>query len=111
MTSVTVDDVPDHVLERVLNSRGFRKMVQYQHLAKGITALEEDGDLKDDLVSRITNQHSTVNTRASITEVLDLLVTEVRAFTEPMTEEADEDPVETDELEDLFIDEDEGDSP
>lgn len=105
-SSIQVEDVPEEVLERILNSRGFRKMVLYEHLSEGIKALEEDGNLKSDLAGRIAERHSSVRSADSILEVFNLLVDEVRAFTEPVTSEVEDDPVEPHELEDLFVDDD-----
>lgn len=105
---ISVDELTDEQIERVLNSRGFQKMLAYQKLADGIEVLEEQDDIFSSMVENIRKQHRHVNSADSVREVLTLFVDEVKTFTEPLV---DEDAVDGADLEDLYVGEGEEDSP
>lgn len=103
---ITTDDLTDEQIERVLNSRGFQKMLAYQQLASGIDVLEDQDEIYASMVTSITNQHTSVSTESSVEEVLTLFQDEVRAFTEPLAGQEDGDTPTSDDLEDLFVEDD-----
>jgi len=98
---LTTDDLTDEQIERVLNSRGFQKMLSYQRLADGIDVLEDQDEIFDSMVTSITNQHGSVSTESSVREVLELFRQEVQMFTDPLTDDAD---IDQGDLEDLYVD-------
>lgn len=102
---VSVDELTDEQIERVLNSRGFQKMLAYNRLADGIDVLETEDEIYESMVSTITKQHSNISTRASTREVLRLFREEVEAFTEPLVDDETGEAVESDDLEDLYVSE------
>jgi len=103
---ITTDDLTDEQIERVLNSRGFKKMLAYQQLADGISVLKDQDEIYDSMVTSIQSQHSSVSTRESVEEVLDRFVDEVEAFTKPLAEDSSETDATAADLEDIFVDED-----
>lgn len=105
---ISTDDLTDEQIERVLNSRGFQKMLAYNRLADGIEVLEDQDELFASMVTSITKQHGSVSTESSIREALDLFRQEVQTFTEPLAA-AEGDGMTADDLEDVFVEEDEGD--
>ena len=103
-TPLTVDELTDDQIERVLNSRGFQRMLAYQRLAEGISVLEEQDDIYESMVTSITNQHSSLSTESSTREVLELFVDEVAMFTEPLSRDG-ESHADADDIEDIFAEE------
>lgn len=104
MTGLDPDDLTDEQIRRVLQTRGFAKMLAYTKLADGIEVLEEQDAIYDSMVNSITERHSSVSTKASVEEFFDLFVDEVTTYTEDMTEEDAEMAAENEEtLEDVFI--------
>jgi hypothetical protein len=101
-----LEDLTDQQIQRVLNMRGFQKMLAYGRLADGIGVLEDEGQLFDSMVSSITKQHGQIRSESSTREVLRLFRDEVETFTEPLVDE-DGDDVEADDLEDLYVDDEE----
>ena len=100
----STEDLTDEQIERVLNSRGFQKMLAYSRLADGIDVLEEEDEIFESMVNTITKQHSQVRSEASIREVLDLFQQEVATFTEPLVDE-NGDGMESTDLEDIYVEE------
>jgi hypothetical protein len=100
---ISTDDLTEDQIERVLNTRGFQKMLAYSKLADGIEVLEAEDEIFDSMVTTITKQHSSVSTEASVREVLELFQHEVATFTEPLVE--DDDGMNGDDLEDLYAEE------
>lgn len=96
------DDLTDDEITAVLNSRLFVKGLKYRRLADGIEVLEDDDEVYTSLVTSIHRQHSSIKSRSSVEEVLDLFREEVRTFTEPLAADADEDSATTDELRDTL---------
>jgi len=101
---ISTEDLTDEQIERVLNSRGFQKMLAYSRLADGIDVLEEEDEIFESMVNTITKQHSQVRSEASIREVLDLFQQEVATFTEPLVDE-NGDGMESTDLEDIYVEE------
>lgn len=104
---ISVDELTDEQIERILNTRGFRKMLAYQQLAEGVGVLEDQDEIYQSLVTSITNQHKSVTTENSIEEVLTLFRREVEAFTEPLVDA--DNPEEEVNLDDLTFSEGEED--
>jgi hypothetical protein len=104
-TRITTDELTDEQIERILNTRGFQKMLAYQQLASGIDVLEDQDEIYASMVTSITNQHTNVGTESSVEEVLTLFQEEVRAFTEPLAGEDDEQTATADDLEDIMVEE------
>lgn len=102
---ITTDDLTDEQIERVLNSRGFQKMLAYSRLADGIEVLEDEDEIYESLVTSITKQHGSVSTESSVREVLKLFQQEVQTFTEPLVD-SDGDDMNATDLEDLYVEED-----
>jgi len=84
VSEIDTDELSDEEIEAVLNTSAFQKSLRYRRLAQGIEVLEEDDSIYKQLVARITEQHSNVSTTASVEEVLDLFVEEVKTYTEGM---------------------------
>ena len=103
---VSVEDLTDEQIERVVNSRGFQKMLAYNKLADGIDVLEAEDEIYDSMVSTITKQHSAVGTQGSVREVLRLFREEIETFTEPLVAENGNEGMGSDDLEDLYVGED-----
>ena len=101
---ISTEDLTDEQIERVLNSRGFQKMLAYSRLADGIDVLEEEDEIFESMVNTSTKQHSQVRSEASIREVLDLFQQEVATFTEPLVDE-NGDGMESTDLEDIYVEE------
>lgn len=101
-TKISTDDLTEEQIERILNSKGFQKMLAYSRLADGIDVLEDEDEIFDSMVNTITKQHSSVNTEASVREVLSLFKDEVSTFTEPLVD--DENGMVEDDLEELYVD-------
>jgi hypothetical protein len=101
---ISVDELTDEQIERVLNSRGFQKMLAYNKLADGIDVLEEEDEIYDSMITTITKQHTSVSTEASVREVLTLFRQEIATFTEPLVDEDGEESIESTDLEDLYVD-------
>lgn len=106
---VSVDDLTDEQIERVLNSRGFQKMLAYNRLADGIEVLEDEDEIYDSMITTITKQHASIKTENSVREVLRLFREEIETFTEPLVDENGSESIESGDLEDLYVTE-EGDS-
>lgn len=102
------DDLTEEQIKRVLRMRGFQKMLAYGKLADGIEVLGEEDKMFDSLVTTITKQHSQVRSEDSVREFFDLFVQEVETFTEPLVDSNGDGEVEPDELEDLYVEEDDG---
>jgi hypothetical protein len=102
---VHVDDLTDEQIERVLNSKGFQKMLAYNRLADGIEVLEDQDELFDSMVTSITKQHGSVGTESSVREVLDLFREEVQTFTEPLAGTGDNAGLTENDLEDIYVEE------
>jgi hypothetical protein len=100
---ISTDDLTDEQIERVLNSRGFQKMLAYSRLADGIEVLEDE--LFESMVKNIQARHGSIRNDDSVREVLRLFRDEVETFTEPLVE--DENGVEASDLEDLYAEEEE----
>ncbi len=101
------DDIPDDVLEQIINTKGFQRMVAYSKLADGIEVLEENDALYESLVNSITTRSRNVSSETTVEEILDLLVDEVKEYTADMAEEADGDEeyehMDPAVLEDMFV--------
>ncbi|QZX98710.1 hypothetical protein [Halobaculum rubrum] len=109
MSDFSVDELSDKEIEAVLNSAAFQKAAKYRRLAQGIEVLKEDDAIFQNLVSSITSQHGQIRSQDSVREVLDLLVEEIEAYTADLgVEPTDEGEDGT--LDDLFVDEDGGES-
>jgi len=104
---LSVDDLTEDEIEAVLNTRGFRKMLAYQRLAEGIQVLADEDEIYDSLVNAILKQHSSVSTESSVREVLRLFREEVETFTEPLVDAENSDEAADEDLEDLYVEEDE----
>lgn len=102
---ISTEDLTDEQIERVLNSRGFQKMLAYNRLAEGIQVLREEDEIYDSLVTSITKQHSQVRSESSVRDVLDLFRREVETFTEPLVDQNGDDDLDGDDLEDLYVEE------
>lgn len=102
---ITTDDLTDEQIERIVNSRGFQKMLAYSRLAEGIGVLREQDEIYDSMVEAIRKQHSNVGSRNSVEEFFDLFVTEVEAFTEPLLDENGTE-LDSDTVEDLYVEDD-----
>lgn len=87
---VDLDELSDEEIEAVLQTPAFQKSLKYRRLAQGIEVLEDDDAIFRQLVATITEQHSSVGTKASVEEVLDLFVEEVKTYTEGMEIESDD---------------------
>lgn len=98
------DNIPPEMIERVVNTRGFQKMLAYTRLAHGLDALKDNDALYDSLVNSIEERHSRGLSDESIEEVLDLFVDEVETYTEGLVD--DEDVDDPQELVDTFTVED-----
>jgi hypothetical protein len=105
---LSVDELTDEQIERILNTRGFRKMLAYQRLAEGVEVLKDQDEIYESLVTSITKQHGSVTTEASVEEVLRLFREEVETFTEPLVDA--DNPEEEIDLDDLTFSEDEEES-
>lgn len=101
---ISTEDLTDEQIERVLNSRGFQKMLAYNRLAEGIAVLREEDQIFDSMVTSILKQHTNVTSEASIREFFELFVAEVETFTEPLVSENGDDVDGTD-LEDIYVEE------
>jgi len=88
---IDVDELSEEEIRAVLETPAFQKSLKYRRLAQGIEVLEEDDAIYRQLVATITEQHGQVSTRASVEEVLDLFVEEVKTYTEGMDVVADDD--------------------
>lgn len=104
-TDRIIDDLTDEQIERVIRTPIFQKGLAYSRLADGIEVLEAEDEIFESMVQTITKQHSQVSTQASVREVLTLFRNEVKTFTEPLIE--DDASVKANDLEDLYVDEDE----
>lgn len=104
MTSAfDVEELSDDEIEAVLNSAAFQKAAKYRRLAHGIEVLKEDDAIYNQLVASITNRHSSIRSRDSIEDALDLFVEEVETYTADLGVEPEADGDGT--LDDLFVDE------
>ena len=103
--AISTADLTDEQIERVLNSRGFQKMLAYQRLAEGIDVLREEDEIFDSMATSILKQHSTVKSEDSIREFFELFVQEVETFTEPLVATNGEADIEESDLEDLYVEE------
>ena len=72
------EELTNDEIRAVMETPAFQKSLKYRRLAQGIEVLEEDDTIYRQLVATITEQHSSVGTRASVEEVLDLFVEEVK---------------------------------
>jgi len=81
---INPEELTDDEIRAVMETPAFQKSLKYRRLAQGIEVLEEDDAIYRQLVATITEQHSSVGTRASVEEVLDLFVEEVKTYTEGM---------------------------
>jgi hypothetical protein len=97
-TSDTIDleELTDQEIEAVVNTPAFRKSLKYRRLAQGIEVLEEDDAIYQQLVATILERHSSVGTKSSIEEVLDLFVEEVKTYTEGMDVSPDDGELDSD---------------
>jgi len=102
---INVDDLTDEQIERVLNSRGFQRMLAYSRLADGIEVLEEQDEIFKSMVGTITAKHSNISTEGSTREVLNLFRGEIETFTEPLVDEDGQETLGSDELEDFYVEE------
>jgi len=84
------DELSEEEVEAVMQTPAFQKSLKYRRLAQGIEVLEEDDAIYRQLVATITEQHSSVGTRRSVEEVLDLFVQEVKTYTEGMGIDVDD---------------------
>lgn len=100
---VRLEDIPEDLVEDVINSAGFQKMLAYRKLSDGIEVLEENDQLFRSMVSSITKQHSQVSSERTTKEFFELFVAEVQDYTEGLVDDAlearNEDP-----LDDLVVD-------
>lgn len=101
-TKLTADDLTDDQIERVLNSRGFQKMLAYSKLADGIDVLEDEDELFESMIKTIEARHGSIRSTDSVREVLRLFCEEVETFTGPLVE--DDNGMTGDDLEDLYVD-------
>ena len=84
------DELSEEEIQAVVQTPAFQKSLKYRRLAQGIKVLEEDDTIYRQLVATITQKHSSVGTRSSVEEVLDLFVEEVKTYTEGMNIEVDD---------------------
>jgi hypothetical protein len=98
------EELTDDEIRAVMETPAFQKSLKYRRLAQGIEVLEEDDAIYRQLVATITEQHSSVGTRKSVEEVLDLFVDEVKTYTEGMDIETGGDDY-SEELEEMFVEE------
>ena len=98
------EELSDEEIQAVLQTPAFQKSVKYRRLAQGIEVLEEDDAIYRQLVATITEQHSSVGTKSSVEEVLDLFVDEVKTYTEGMEIEPEGDDL-NGSLENVFVEE------
>ncbi|MFB6081821.1 MAG: hypothetical protein ABEJ67_03270 [Halanaeroarchaeum sp.] len=104
---IRTEDLTDEQIERVLNSRGFQKMLAYNRLAEGIEVLREEDEIFDSMITSILKQHSTVKSEDSVREFFGLFVDEVETFTQPLvSENGDDADLDSNDLEDLYVEED-----
>lgn len=107
---IDLDELSEEEIEAVLETPAFQKSLKYRRLAQGIEVLEEDDAIYRQLVATITEQHSSVGTRNSIEEALDLFVEEVKTYTEGMdVDPGGEVDAEESQIQDVIV-EDPGDS-
>jgi ornithine carbamoyltransferase len=99
---IDIDELTDEEIEEVIRTSAFQKSLKYRRLAQGIEVLEADDAIYNQLVATITQEHSSVNTRGSIEEALDLFVEEVKTYTEGMDIADDE---HDGDLDDIFVEE------
>lgn len=101
------EEIPDPVLEQIINTKGFQRMVAYSKLADGIEVLNENDALYESLVNSITTRSRNVSSESTVEEILNLLVEEVEEYTNDMAEEADGDGeyehMDPAVLEDMFV--------
>jgi len=100
---ISTDDLTDEQIERVLNSKGFQKMLAYSKLADGIDVLEEEDEIFESMVNTITKQHTSVSTEDSVREVLSLFRDEVSTFTEPLVDDENGDGMQSSDLEEIYV--------
>lgn len=103
---ISADDLTDEQIERVVNSRGFQKMLAYSRLADGIDVLADEDEIYASMVRSIKERHSSNLAIGSVEQVLELFVEEVKMFTDPLVD-VDSDVETAADLEDVFIDESE----
>lgn len=103
---IDADELTDEQIERVINSRGFQKMLAYTKLADGISVLADEDEIYDSLVHTIVKQHGSISTESSVREVLTLFREEVETFTEPLVSEEDAESLDSDSLESLYVESD-----
>lgn len=98
---IAVDDLTDEQIERVLNSKGFQKMLAYSKLADGIQVLEAEDEIFESMVGTITARHDNIRSEKSTRDVLRLFREEVSTFTDPLVDE--EESMEANDLEELYV--------
>ncbi|QLG30124.1 hypothetical protein HUG10_21290 (plasmid) [Halorarum halophilum] len=104
MEAKDIDDIPDELIEKVINTQGFQKMVKYSQLADSVEVLEDDDSLFNSLVKNITSKHKNGISEESTREFFALFVEEVQTFTEPLVDD-DGGEIDSAELEDLYVEE------
>jgi hypothetical protein len=102
--TVEFDDLTEEQQKRVIQTRGFQKMVAYTKLADGIEVLEEQDAIFDSMVTSITEKHSQVRSEESVEQFFELFVDEVMTYTEQLTEEDDDETPES--IDAMLVDED-----
>lgn len=102
---ITTDDLTDEQIERIINSRGFQKMLAYAKLAEGIEVLADEDEIYDSLVNTIQKQHGQITTESSVREVLRLFREEVNTFTEPLVNDDGDQEVTAEDMESMFVEE------
>lgn len=101
---VTADELTEEQIEKVINTRGFQKMLAYSRLADGIEVLTEQDELYRSMVRSIKERHSSNLAESSVEQVIELFVDEVKTFTDPLADDAGDD-VDAADLEDVFVEE------
>jgi hypothetical protein len=105
MTEIDYDDLTEEQKKRIVQTRGFQKMLAYTKLADGIEVLEEQDAIFDSMVTSITEKHSQVRSEESVEQFFELFIEEVKTYTEDLTNEDSEFEDEDDPLESVIREE------
>lgn len=104
MNDIEYDDLTEEQKKRIIQTRGFQKMLAYTKLADGIEVLEEQDAIFDSMVTTITEKHSTVSSEDSVEQFFELFVDEVKTYTEDITDDADGEATDVD-VDEILVDE------
>lgn len=104
MDNIEYDDLTEEQKKRIIQTRGFQKMLAYTKLADGIEVLEEQDAIFDSMVKTITEKHSTVSSEDSVEQFFELFVDEVLTYTEDITDDANGEATDMD-VEEILVEE------